>query len=104
MHWFIDIAAGVFLALLFYALVRVRIFVAPRMRERYGDYARWATWCVTAGLMIALANLGLIQLRKILHSQYSIDAPIQDELVFSLVAFVVGFYLVFRHVARSRSD
>ena len=69
MHWLFDIAAGVVLALFLYLLVRVRMRMAPRMRDRFGDYARWATWVVTIGLMVVLANLGLVLLRQLLHSR-----------------------------------
>jgi uncharacterized membrane protein len=104
MHWLFDIVAGVALALLLYALVRVRMRMAPRMRDRFGDYARWAIWVVTIGLMVVLANLGLVLLRQLLHSRFGIDVPFPDEMVFAVVAFGVGFFLVFRHVTRNHDS
>jgi hypothetical protein len=103
MHWLFDIAAGTALALILYLLVRVRMQMAPRMRERYGSYARWAVWVLTFALMVVFANLGLSMLRQSLHSQFGIDTPFLDEILFALVAFVIGFYLVFSYVKRNRN-
>ena len=90
------------MSLIFYALVLLRMNVAPRMRDRYGDRARWATWVVTIGLMVLLANAGLIVLRQVLHEQYGVDAPFMHEMVYALLAFAIGFVLVNRHVTRNR--
>jgi len=101
-HWLIAVGAGVVLSILFYALVRIRIAVAPRIRSRFGDRARWATWVFTIGLMVLAANAGLIILRQVLHEQYGVDAPFMHEMVYALLAFAIGFVLVNRHVTRNR--
>ena len=90
------------LSLLFYSLVRLRMNLGPRMRDRFGERARMITWGVTIGLMVLLANAGLVALRWILHEQHGIDAPFLHEMVYAVFAFVIGFILVNRHVTRNR--
>jgi len=102
MHWLTAVGAGLLLSLIFYVLVRVRMTVAPKMRDRFGDRARWATWVFTIGLMVILANAGLVLLRQTLHQQFGVEAPFMHEMVYALLAFVVGFALVNWHVRRNR--
>jgi len=104
MHWLTAMGAGLIMSLIFYALVRVRMTVAPKMRDRFGDRARWATWVVTIGLMVVLANVGLVLLRQVLHQQHGVDAPFLHEMVYALLAFAIGFVLVNRHVTRNRDS
>lgn len=102
MQWIIAAGAGLILSVLFYALVVLRMSLAPLMRDRFGDRARWATWIVTIGLMVLLANIGLVLLRQVLHEQHGIDAPFLHEMLYAVFAFAVGFALVNRHVTRNR--
>ena len=102
MHWILAAAAGVALALVFYALVCLRITVAPRLGERFGQWARWATWVFLIGLMVILANAGLWVLRLLLTTQHGVDAPFLHEMLYAIVAFVLGFLLVTGHVGRNR--
>lgn len=103
MTWFYDVADGAIVALIFYALVRFRMKVAPLMRDWFGAWARWATWILVWVAMIAVANIGLNVLRAVLHEMGVVD-PLPHEMLFALVAFVGGFYLVVRHVNRSRAE
>jgi hypothetical protein len=103
MPWVIDILAGALLALLLYGLVRFRMYFAPLMRDRFGSWARWATWFVVILLMVVIANLELIWLRQILHSIYGLRVLITHEIIFALVALAGGYFLVSRHVTK-KSD
>ena len=101
--WLIDVLAGVTLAIGLYALVRVRMIAAPRMRERYGSWARWTVWALVALLMVVLANLELMALREILHSWFKFDSSLAHEIIFAVVALVGGYFLVARYVRRQRT-
>lgn len=100
MPWIIDVLAGLLLAALLYALVRLRMRVAPVARDRYGAPARWAIWVLIAILMIIVANLELIGLRNILHGTFGVESSLPHELLFALVALVAGYFLVARYVVR----
>lgn len=102
MHWILAAAAGVALALVFYALVCLRIIVAPRLGERFGQGARWATWVLLIAFMVIVANAGLWLLRNFLITQHGVHAPFLHEMLYAVVAFVLGFLLVTRHVGRNR--
>ena len=101
MHWILDIVLGLLLAGLLYTIVRFRMTFAPRMKERYGAAARWATWFLTLMLMVVSANIVLMLLREIVELM-NVEAPLLDELLFALVAFAVGFWLVARYVTRDK--
>jgi len=103
MPWLIDVLAGVTLAIGLYALVRFRMVVAPRMRERFGSWARWTVWALVALLMVVLANLELMALREILHSWFKFDSSLAHEIIFAVVALVGGYFLVARYVRRQRT-
>lgn len=102
MPWLIDVLAGVILALGLYGLVRFRMMAAPRMRDRYGPWARWSIWVLVAALMVLLANLELIALREILHSWFRSDSSLIHEIIFAIVALLGGYFLVSRYVRRQR--
>ena len=103
MPWVIDVLAGVSLALGLYALVRFRMMAAPRMRDRYGSWARWAVWVLVSLMMVLLANLELIALREILHSWFDFDSSWAHEIIFALVALLGGYFLISRYVRRDRT-
>jgi hypothetical protein len=104
MPWIIDVLAGLLLATLLYALVRLRMKVAPVMRERYGDSARWAIWLLVGILMVAVANLELIWLRRVLHSVFGEQSLLLHEILFALVALAGGYFLVARYVISKPRD
>lgn len=96
--------AGVALAAVLFALVRFRMAFAPRMRSRYGVWARWTVWVIVVVLMVAVANIALILLRDVLHERFAILATLQHEAVFAVTALAAGYLLVSRHVLRNRSE
>jgi cytochrome bd-type quinol oxidase subunit 2 len=102
MPWFIDVVAGGVLALGLYGLVRFRMMAGPRLRDRYGSWARWAVWVLVAALMVLLANLELIALREILHSWFKFESSLAHEIIFAIVALLGGYFLVARYVRRQR--
>jgi predicted MFS family arabinose efflux permease len=102
MHWVLDIVLGVLLACILYAIVRLRMKVAPKMRDRFGSFARWSVWVLTLLLMVVMANVGLIMLRQMLRDWLGFDSDWMDELLFSLVSLSLGVALVGRHVIGNR--
>jgi hypothetical protein len=102
MPWLMDIVAGIALAAIFYGLVRVRMYIAPILRDRYGAPARWTVWVIVGLLMITVANLGLLLLRQALHDQFNLTASFFHELLFASIAFGGGLVLVVLHVTRGR--
>ena len=102
MPWFLDVLAGVLLALGLYALVRFRMVAAPWMRDRYGGWARRCIWLLVTVLMVVVANLALIALRRLLHDWFGFDAYLLHEVVFAIIALLGGYYLVAAYVVRQR--
>jgi len=104
MAWVVDVLAGLLLAALLYALVRFRMLAAPRMRDRYGPWARWSIWVLVALLMVAVANLELIALRQLLRSWFGHESLLAHEILFALVALVAGYFLVARYITSRPRD
>lgn len=104
MAWVVDVLAGLLLAALLYSLVRFRMLAAPRMRDRFGPWARWGIWVLVALLMIAAANLELIALRQVLRNWFGEEASLVHEILFALVALVFGYFLVARYVTSKPRD
>jgi succinate dehydrogenase hydrophobic anchor subunit len=102
MPWCVDVLAGVALGALLYWLVRFRMSVAPRMRDRFGNWARWTTWLVVLLLMILVANLELLGLRQLLHDYFELETIFVHEALFALVALAFGYWLVSRYATRNR--
>jgi uncharacterized membrane protein YuzA (DUF378 family) len=102
--WALDTAAGVALGLVLFALVRVRMVVAPWLGMKLGQWARWSVLVVVAALMIAAANFGLWALREILNQQFGLTATLLHEIVFAVVGFASGFVLLTRYVTRRREN
>lgn len=100
--WIIDFVAGLILAFLFYGLVRLRMYIAPLMRDRYGAWARWTAWGMIGALMVIGANLMLVILRLIHRDSLSLVAPFFHELLFATIAFGGGFFMVAWHTTRQR--
>ncbi|MEE4185793.1 MAG: hypothetical protein V2J12_08500 [Gammaproteobacteria bacterium] len=104
MAWALDIAAGLALGLLFFALVRLRMIVAPWLGAKVGQWARWSVWVAICVVMIAAANLELWALRQVLHQQFGLTAALLHELVFAVVGFGSGFLLITRYVTRRHEN
>lgn len=104
MAWALDIAAGVALGLVFFALVRLRMVVAPWLGRKIGQWARWSMWVVTGVAMIAAANLGLWAVRQVLLQQFGLTEALLHEMVFALAGFGSGFFLLTRYVTRRREN
>lgn len=104
MPWFLDAIAGLILAGFFYVLVRLRMRYAPSIGRRFGQWARWTTWVIVGLLMVGIANLELFGLREILRERFGLESPFVHELLFALIAFGVGFWLVARHAGRNRDN
>ncbi len=104
MSWFVDTLAGLALAAVLFALVRFRMAVAPRMRNRYGSWARWSIWILVLVLMVAVANFALIVLRDVLHERFAILSTLRHEVVFAVTTLAAGYLLVSRYVLRNRHE
>jgi hypothetical protein len=100
-HWLFATFAGVGLGLTLYACVRLRMYVGPLIRERFGDWARRAYWLVTILVMIIIGNAGLFVLRIYLDSQSVEHGTLILELWFGVIAMAVGLALVFRRMSRN---
>jgi len=104
MAWVVDVLAGLLLAAVLYSLVRFRMLAAPKMRDRFGPWARWSIWLLVALLMIAIANLELIALRQLLPNWFGHESSLAHEILFALVALVAGYFLVARYVTSKPRD
>ena len=102
MPWLVDMLAGIALAVVLFWLVRFRMAFAPRMRDRFGSWARWTTWVIVAVLMVAAANVGLYLLRDVLHERFALLSTLRHEMVFAVTALAVAYMLVSRHVLGKR--
>lgn len=104
MAWALDIAAGVVLGLTFFVLVRLRMLVAPWLGRKLGQWARWLMWVVIGLTMITVANLELFGLRLILNEQFGLTSAFFHELLFALIGFGTGFFLITRYVTGRREN
>ena len=68
--------------------MRFRMMAAPKMRDRYGGWARWSIWVLVAILMIVIANVVLILLRQFFHEWFGNNSTVLDEIVFAFVALL----------------
>ena len=102
-HGFIASSmAGILLGLGFYACVRMRMYAGPKLRERYGNWARQLYWLLTILLMVAIANVALIGLRGYLYNQTSASSTLLSEIWFVLVAVALAFLFIYRRVNRKK--
>ena len=92
--------AGLFLGLLLFGCVRLRMHVGPIIRARWGNRMRQIYWALTILVMVLLANACLALLRHF--------APIGDtpmlllEMWFIAVAVAISFGLIFKRMTRDR--
>lgn len=98
-HWLIATLEGAILGLTLYCCVRLRMYIGPKVRERFGNLARRAYWLLTILLMIVLANVGLLIFRIYLSSQSIAAETLYLELWFGLVALGVGIAMIFRRLS-----
>jgi len=99
-HWIAATLSGIALGLAWFGCVRVRMHVGPILRERYGDHQRWAFWALTIVIMIVMANVALLILRRYLYLSSPPDNRLVLEGWFAVVALAVAFSLVFRRNSR----
>lgn len=98
-HWLIATLEGAILGLTLYCCVRLRMYLGPKLRKRFGNLARRAYWLITILLMIVLANVGLLIFRIYLSSQSIAAETLYLELWFGLVALGVGIAMIFRRLS-----
>lgn len=102
MVWVLDIVAGLILGLAFFLLVRLRMVVAPWLGQKLGQWARWVMWVFVSVAMIAVANVELFALRRILNQEFGLTSALFHELLFALIGFGSGFWLISRYITRRR--
>jgi hypothetical protein len=98
-HWLIATIEGVCLGLALYLCVRLRMYLGPLIRARFGNRARQAYWLVTILVMIVLSNVGLFVFRRYLGSQTIADESLLLEMWFALIAMAVGIGLIYRRLS-----
>lgn len=99
--WIAAGIAGAGLGLAFYACVRLRMHLGPRIRERFGNQARRAYWLVTMAVMVLIANLTLLGLRKWRAESLHIDEHLPSEMLFLALAVSIAFGLIFLRMTRN---
>lgn len=100
-HWLIATLEGLGLGLTLYACVRLRMYVGPLIKQRFGDWARRVYWLATILVMVILGNAGLFFFRIYLDSQSVDNGTLLLELWFGVIAMAVGLALVFRKISRN---
>lgn len=103
-HWIAATLIGFCLGLALYGCVRLRIFLGPRLRDRYGNVARQAFWILTIVVMVALANAALRGLRMYLNDPAPPANNLLLEIWFSALALMVGMGLLLKRMRRSRRN
>ena len=100
-HWLAATITGVFLGLVLYACVRLRMHFGPILREQYGNWAREIYWVATIVIMVGAANLALLGLQEYLGHPVPEDS-LMMEMWFALLALLVALLLVFRRMKKNR--
>jgi hypothetical protein len=102
MDWIMATVAGFILGLIFYGFVRLRMYLGPIIRARYGQIARRLYWFFTIVAMIFFANVALQALRH----WVGINAPHSNSLLleiwFLTLAVAISFTLIYRRINRNR--
>lgn len=101
-HWIVATGDGVFLGLVLYACVRLRMYIGPILKERYGNWARQIYWVFTIVIMVLAANIALLVLQKYLGDSPSPDENLMLEIWFAVLALLVALYLVFGRIKKNR--
>jgi hypothetical protein len=101
-HWAVATATGISVGLILFLCVRLRMYVGPILKIRYGPWARQTYWILTILVMIALANLGLWLLRIYFRSFDITAETLALEIWFSMLALMVAMGLIFNRLYRQR--
>ena len=99
-HWIITTLMGAVLGLTLFACVRLRMYIGPVIRQRYGNGYRRAYWLLTIIVMVALSNGGLRLVRMLTHD----TRPTNDlwlEIWFATLALVIPLTLIYRRIHRN---
>jgi hypothetical protein len=97
-QWIAATLFGGVLGLALFGCVRLRMHVGPRIKARYGKYARRAYWLLTIVVMIALANLALLGLRAYFAGSPPAGNQLVMEIWFAVLALTVAMGLIFRRL------
>jgi hypothetical protein len=100
--WLAATVTGIFLGLILFACVRLRMHLGPLIRQRYGDWARRAFWLASILFMILLANQSLNLLRIFVDNQLPAMENLMLEIWFALLALVIGLGFVFKRISKNR--
>ena len=98
LNWIAATVCGLGLGLALYACVRLRMHFGPIVQQRFGKVARQLYWLVTIGVMVLLANLGLILLRGWLAEYGPDNKDLMLEIWFALLALAISLLLIFRQL------
>lgn len=93
--WIAATVAGICLGLAFYGCVRLRMYLGPLIRDRFGNGARRAYWVLTIAAMILLANVALLILRQFFAPPGS---QLMPEIWFILLAAGIAYTLIAQKV------
>lgn len=97
LQWTVATLAGLFLGLAWYGCVRLRMYLGPIIRERYGNIWRKAYWVLTILVMILLANGGLMIVRGVTGES---PGALKFEIWFAGLALTIAFGLIVRRLRR----
>ena len=100
-HWIFATLIGIGLGLMLYGCVRLRIYVGPILRDRFGNWARSAYWVFTIIVMVLLANFSLLTLRGLLADLPDPPSSLLLEIWFALLAAGIALFLVFKRVTKN---
>jgi hypothetical protein len=100
-HWIVATLEGACLGLALYFCVRLRMYVGPMIRKRFGHWVHRSYWLLTILIMIILGNAGLYIFRAYLHNQSFADETLPLELYFATTTLLVGLALIFRKIVRN---
>ena len=100
-HWIFATLIGIGLGLMLYGCVRLRIYLGPKLQERFGNWARSAYWLLTIVVMVILANFSLLTLRSLFAELPDPPNTLMLEIWFALLAAVVALFLIYKRVTKN---
>lgn len=100
MDWIATTLAGVGLGVALFGCVRLRMYLGPLLKARYGMHLHRIYWGVTILVMVVIANMALRGLRAWLHVAGPPQHPVLLEAWFAVLALGVGFALISRRMNR----
>ena len=89
--WIAATIAGICLGLAFYGCVRLRMYLGPLIRDRFGNVARRVYWLLTIAVMVILANVALFALRQFFAPPGS---QLMPEIWFIMLAAGIAYTLI----------